>query len=346
MQICPSTDSAVVFIEIASTRNGLERRSLLRKHWVSSCFDLVNAKSSRRYDYSFFISSRASPDQDDNDFLKLSQETDEFHDIVFVDVPDSDPLVARDETYLLEGATSVTAKALSGMEYALKKFPALEFYFHLDSDSFLSLTRLDDLLTRHPWDYLVLGYLMSPPMDLELADVPFCKECAHQYSSFCDASGLGPLSCYQTGFTCDLHGYGFEETDSTQNRTLLSCMQGRAKEAAKLHAYFQNGWSPPWALGMGIALGRQVVKYLVANSEDFKQKASFDLQLGWWLAPLRDAVFVHTDSFHDYPRKKSMFAKPCTDSSILVHRMRPANWMQVDNCVLECPKEKIEDEVR
>jgi hypothetical protein len=118
----------------------------------------------------------------------------------------------------------------------------------------------------------------------------------------------------------------------------------------RMKAYTGNSLTPLWALGMGFVLGKEIVSYIAESRTDqihdnlddhmFKTHLSADMQIGFWLAPLKDVFYVHAHGFHDYPRKFSLFAKGCSEESVLVHRINHEIWLNefdAKNCLIDCP---------
>ena len=75
-----------------------------------------------------------------------------------------------------------------------------------------------------------------------------------------------------------------------------------------------------------------------------KLRGAADLMIGFWTIPLEGVHTVDLKErglFHDWPATNNMFARPCTPTSILVHRVRGERWDYVDlaRCALdECPE--------
>jgi hypothetical protein len=262
--------------------------------------------------------------------------------LIFEDAPDRDPAVSRDETYVLDRPTSVAYRLAAGVEWAWKAFGTdLEFYMHLDDDSFVSIPRLDALIfSEHQSDFyghFFLGFLMSTPISMDALDVDFCYTCSHDWSHLCEPFGMSPLECYHTGQTCAIFGKG---------SSIVDCFSLEAAKRFRQLNFFQNTWTPTWPLGMGFVFGRNIVEFIAINRDLLKMNASADVQAGFWLAPLENVHWIDLGvlperRFHDYPRRHSLFSRGCSNNSVLVHRVRTENLrkeLDRDTCVLQCPQ--------
>ena len=307
----------------------------LRDNWVKHCIEGRNDQS-RHYSFKFFVSKNGLENENIDILTNLESEIEEFNDIALVDGPDRDPLISRDQTVVLDGPVSVAVKQIAGIQYALHHFSNLTYFIHLDDDSFLSIPRIDKLLSENESKDLYMGYLLKPMHDADvLYTVGACRDCLDH--PMCASLSLTPMKCNALVRACKVY---------THEGSLNECIKTEKLKNDRLINYLGNGFSAPWALGMGFVLGRSLVDYIAANAADLKLRASSDIQLGQWLAPLKRMQYRqmglsgHPSAFHDYPRRNHLFAAGCSEASTLIHRVYTINWLRdfrKDSCTFECP---------
>ncbi|KAF4685065.1 hypothetical protein FOZ60_006887 [Perkinsus olseni] len=208
----------------------------------------------------------------------------------------------------------------------LESNPQSEFMVYLDDDSFLSIPRLIPhllQLTGNEATMLVMGYLMSTPLDVTVSGIDICDICK-PCSKCLDDQSLRDV-CAQFNLALG------------------------ALPALRIHVdYFGSRWTPTWPLGMGWVLGSEVTRFIARNAGVLKSRGAADVQIGYWLAGLEDVHWVDMSDgrFHDFPRRHSMFTRGCGNDSILIHRIRHDSWQSYNShaCTLDCPTE-IDGEV-
>jgi hypothetical protein len=305
----------LVFIGIPSMHKNRGRRDALRQTWARHCFG--NATLERDYQYKYLV-SREFEDE-------LAEEAMMHGDMMFVDGPDKDPPVGRDLTYvLIERPSALAARTLHALESIRDMYgDRLRYYVNLDDDTVVSIPRLDAEIAKNAHDRLYMGHLLSPPLKIEDAEY---------------AKLVGEDNCINQA------RYAGPDFD------LKRCEWKYRVEADRLVRYFKNWETPIWALGMGMVWGRDLVDFVILNRKFLKNRASNDVQFGFWFAAIENVKHVQMSGgldkigakFHDYPRHHSMFASGCTNETILVHRiniLKLADEFDAEKCVLNCPQE-------
>ncbi|KAF4656956.1 hypothetical protein FOL47_008662 [Perkinsus chesapeaki] len=262
--------------------------------------------------------------------------------VIFESSPDTDPPVKRDVTYVLDRPTARGSRILLATKWVMNNNPGTEFLIYLDDDSFLSLPRLIPHLlelSMAQGRMLVMGYLMSTPLDVSVSGLDICDMCKpcqkclddESFRDFCRQFNLSLGACLHYMSTCQIYG----------SDDLAQCVSESLFESQRIVEYFGSRWTPTWPLGMGWVLGSAVADFISRNADMLKSRGAADVQIGYWLAGLEGIHWLDMSDgrFHDFPRRHSMFTRGCSDNTVLVHRMRPENWQAYDDltCALNCP---------
>eukprot|EP00811_Abedinium_folium_P001466 NODE_11340_length_1293_cov_3.372213.p1 GENE.NODE_11340_length_1293_cov_3.372213~~NODE_11340_length_1293_cov_3.372213.p1 ORF type:complete len:353 (+),score=89.76 NODE_11340_length_1293_cov_3.372213:120-1178(+) len=273
------------------------------------------------------------------------REEDRFGDLVRVGGPDSDPPVARDETYVLDRPAARTYRIAHGTAWLAWHRKDLDYVAFVDDDSFVNLPRLMPFLVARGTPSLAMGYLMTTDLDWSRIDVcDICTPCewcleSASLKEFCsELAAQVPMTLGGCYFA--LHNCRIFDPDAAQDECVLTKVRG----LARLTEYFGSRSTPTWMLGMGWVFGRRLVDFVGTNAKQLKVRGAADVSLGFWLAPLEDVDFVDAQGgvFHDHPAVKSMFAAFCTSRSMLVHRMTSHHWasgFDASRCELACSPE-------
>ncbi|CAE8599946.1 unnamed protein product [Polarella glacialis] len=266
----------------------------------------------------------------------------ESGDLVQVGGPDTDPPVPRDATYVLDRPCARTFRLAHGTAWLAANRPEQDYVMYLDDDSFLNLPRLLFHLEHQATDRLAMGFVMETQLDwssthvCELCDP--CEPCRNDTATLDFCAMFPDMSlggCIMAVQNCQI----FEDTE--EDYTLARCVTEKHRAIARLAQYFGSTHAPRWMLGMGWVFGSRIVQYIGRNANRLKVRGAADVSLGFWLAPMEGVRFVSMNDgyFHDHPESKSIFARPCTDQSVLVHRMTPASWnagFDAEKCELTC----------
>ncbi|KAF4716280.1 hypothetical protein FOZ63_034157, partial [Perkinsus olseni] len=241
--------------------------------------------------------------------------------VVFDSSPDLDPPVKRDVTYVLDRPTARGSRILLATRWFLENNPFSEFVVYLDDDSFLSIPRLIPhllQLTEKEATMLVMGYLMSTPLDVTVSGIDICDICKPCSKCLDDQSlrdvcaqfnlALGPCLHYIS--TCQIYGA----------EVIEQCVAEALSESQRIVDYFGSRWTPTWPLGMGWVLGSEVTRFIARNAGVLKSRGAADVQIGYWLAGLEDVHWVDMSDgrFHDFPRRHSMFTRGCSNEQTRV----------------------------
>jgi len=323
-------------IMVTSRWKSFDRRQIQR-HVLRSCRPWADAE--HEVELLFFMGdlNRSDP----RALAKAEREQADFGDLVTVGGPDTDPPVPRDATYVLDRPCARTYRLAHGSAWLAQHRPELDFVMYLDDDSFLHLPRLlQELSKRKALDSLAMGFVMETNLDwsdthiCELCNP--CEPCRSQkgLADFC--RGFPQMSfggCVMAVQNCQIFNDAEED--------LGQCVEGKHEGILRLAKYFGSKAAPRWFLGMGWVFGSRIVQYLGRNAARLKVRGAADVSLGFWLAPLEGVTFgpMNSGEFHDHPGTRSTFASPCTERSILVHRMNPARWeadFNPERCELTC----------
>lgn len=302
-------------VMVTSKWSNFERRQIQR-YAIHSCTE----RTADDVELLFFMGDANMTDA-------MRQEREEFRDLVVIGGPDSDPEVARDETYVLDYPAARTYRVLHGTAWLARNRPHLDYVMYLDDDSFLDVPRLLDQLRNRGTARLAMGYVMET--DLDWSGTNICEVCTPCSKCLGDSELLGFCEQFPQ---MSLGGCAFAVQNCNilgkANESLGDCVASRWDSMLRLTSYFQSRSVPRWMLGMGWVFGRTVVHFLERNAETFKVRGAADVSLGFWLAPLEDVDFVDMRGlFMDHPEERSTFAHMYTSETLLVHRMNPKRWM-------------------
>eukprot|EP00927_Polykrikos_kofoidii_P055597 TRINITY_DN49814_c0_g1_i1.p1 TRINITY_DN49814_c0_g1~~TRINITY_DN49814_c0_g1_i1.p1 ORF type:complete len:373 (+),score=31.06 TRINITY_DN49814_c0_g1_i1:67-1185(+) len=275
----------------------------------------------------------------------LALENHEFHDLVFVGGPDSDPPVDRDVTYVLDRPTARGFRLAYGTAWLAAHRPSLDYVMYLDDDSYLHIPRLLRFLELHNSESLAMGFLMETALDYSRTSAcELCKKCDHCLQDqglreFCRTfADLTLGGCLAAIANCRIF---------SANDDYALCVENTRERTLEVASYFDTSSAPRWMLGMGWVFGRRIVQYLARNAGLFKKRGAADVQLGLWLAPLEGVHWVDTKGgfFHDYPMPGSTFSTGCSEKTVLVHRMNEERWRDFvpSTCELRCPASASRD---
>ncbi|CAJ1425815.1 unnamed protein product [Effrenium voratum] len=317
---------------VTSPWAALERRSLLRRA-LSHCQSNSGADS---VELLFFMAKPAESQE-----AQAWEEEAKYGDLVEVAGPDSDPPVARDVTYVLDRPCARTWRLLQGSAWLAENRPEQDYVMYLDDDSFLNVPRLLQVLRAQNSDSLAMGYVMETELDWSKTHVcELCDPCSicrseEDLKNFCSQFDIAMGGCMMAIENCNI----FDGTEITSPE-LPNCIRRKLQEIRRVASYFGSKAAPRWFLGMGWVFGKRIVRYLGRNSRRLKSRGAADVSLGFWLAPLENLRFVSMNEgfFHDHPDDRSTFARPCTDDTILVHRMNRTRWngFRPETCEMVC----------
>jgi len=293
-----------------------------------------------------FFMGDVDEDKDEHLLEKIKIEQSDNNDMVLVGGPDTDPDVKRDVTYVLKDQPAArTFRTAAGTNWIANNVADFDFVLYLDDDSYVHFPRLVQLLTklkyisvhddRERWKSLVLGYLMQTQLHPDATDLcelcasKVCRGCEVQtnviegFIEFCDeyVPGMAVATCMFLAKNCSI----IEGKDD-----LIDCIRRSYEGMDENSEYFGSWWTPKWPLGMGWVWGSRIVRYIAHNRDYLKLRGSADVMLGYWLAPLEDIFWIDAKPrmFHDLDSASvtSMFMRPMTNDTIIVHRMTAESW--------------------